>query len=153
MGIDVDARIEKAREYFSCGYNCAQAVTAPFCDLMGLEEKEALRLSSSFGGGFGRMREICGAVAGMGMVAGALYGEIDPADDATKASHYALVQDLASQFRAVTGSIICRDLIDSPDTRPWPDKRTAEYYSSRPCARFVDDAVRVVCKMLESRQG
>ena len=63
-----------AAELFLKGYNCAQAVAVAFCDVTGLEESFAAKMASSFGGGMGRMREVCGAVSGMLMVAGLLYG-------------------------------------------------------------------------------
>ena len=41
----------KAEELFLSGCNCAQAVVVAFCDLTGLDETTAKKLSSSFGGG------------------------------------------------------------------------------------------------------
>ena len=127
----------KAAELFVNGYNCAQAVAVAFCDVTGLEEKFACRMASSFGGGMGRLREVCGAVSGMLMVAGLLYGYDVIGDDTVKKAHYALVQALAGQFRQEVGSIICREILDNPSTDPTPSKRTEEYYRVRPCARMV----------------
>jgi C_GCAxxG_C_C family probable redox protein len=149
--LDVQTRIEMSQKYFYEGYNCAQSVVAPFCDLIHMDEKTALRLASSFGGGVGRMREICGAVSGMAIIAGLLYGEIDPVDDSTKAAHYELIQNLAARFRHMHGSIICRELLNSEDTRPVPDARTVQYYESRPCARLVSDAVMIITELIEAR--
>ena len=86
----------------------------------------------------GRLREVCGAVSGMFMTAGLLYGYSDPGpDDANKKAHYQLVQELAAKFRQEAGSIICRELLEKPSTDPNPSPRTAEYYKVRPCARMV----------------
>ena len=71
----------KAAELFLGGYNCAQSVVVAFCDVTGLEVDFAAKLASSFGGGMGRMREVCGAVSGMLMVLGLLYGYDTPGDD------------------------------------------------------------------------
>ena len=71
----------KAAALFLNGYNCAQAVAVAFSDITGLDEALSARLASSFGGGMGRMREVCGAVSGMLMVAGILYGYDTPGDD------------------------------------------------------------------------
>lgn len=128
----------RAAELFMQGYNCAQSVFMAFCDVTGLEQEFAARLSSSFGGGVGRMRQICGAVSGMSMVLGTLYGYDSPNDDAAKKEHYARVQELAGLFREQTGSIICRELLSNPSTDPTPAARTKEYYKARPCARFVE---------------
>ena len=90
MRIDVESSFHagKAMELFLDGYNCAQSVFTAFCDLHGMEEKEALRLSSSFGGGMGRMREVCGALSGIFMAAGLLYGYDSPDDKDAKTEHY-----------------------------------------------------------------
>lgn len=146
-----EQRMQMSQDYFYAGYNCAQSVVASFKDVMGLDEKTALMLSSSFGGGVGRLREICGAVSGIAMVAGMLYGDIDPNDDTTKADHYALIQSLAEEFRKKHETIICRDLLDKAETCPQPDTRTKEYYESRPCAKLVEDAVCITCDLIDSK--
>ena len=107
----MNKREELARQAFKEGYNCSQAMVAAFSDLMEMDKKTALRLASSFGGGMGRMREVCGAVTGMFMVVGILYGYDDAKDYEGKKDTYALVQELANQFKAETGSIICRELL------------------------------------------
>ena len=127
----------KAGELFLGGYNCAQAVVVAYCDLTGLSESFAAKMASSFGGGMGRMREVCGAVSGMLMVAGLLYGYDTPGDDISKKAHYELVQTLAGKFREEVGSIICRDILKNPPSDPNPTPRTAEFYAQRPCARMV----------------
>ena len=129
---------EKAAELFVTGSNCAQAVAVAFCDVTGLEPELAAKMASSFGGGMGRMREVCGAVSGMLMVLGLLYGYDDPGEeDVAKKAHYALVQKLAGQFREQNGSIICREILNNPPSAPSPTPRTAEFYKTRPCARLV----------------
>ena len=97
-----------AAELFLKGYNCAQAIVVAFSDLTGLSPEFSAKMASSFGGGMGRMREVCGAVSGMLMVAGILYGYDQPEDGLVKKEHYALVQELAGQFREAVGSIVCR---------------------------------------------
>jgi len=128
---------KKAAELFRQGYNCSQAVCAAFCDVSGLDEKTALMLSSSFGGGMGRMREVCGAVSGMFMVAGQLYGYSDPCDNQAKKEHYALIQSMAAKFKEQNGSIICRELLGIAPDGPVPTERNAEFYKKRPCVELV----------------
>ena len=135
----------KAAELFMNKCNCAQAVMVAFCDVTGLDETFASRISCSFGGGMGRMREVCGAVSGMLMVLGHLYGYTDPGEeDCHKAAHYALVQELAGKFREEAGSIICREILDNPPSDPNPTPRTEEYYKTRPCARMVMIAAKIL---------
>lgn len=135
----------KAAELFVNGHNCAQAIVIAFCDVTGLEPDFAARLSSSFGGGIGRLREVCGAVSGMVMVAGLLYGYDNPGEkDINKKNHYKLVQELTGKFQAEIGSIVCRDILKNPPSDPKPTPRTEEFYKTRPCARMVVTAARIL---------
>ena len=153
---------EIARDLFLEGYNCAQAVFAAFCDVTGMPREDALRLSSSFGGGMGRMREVCGAVSGMFMVAGMLYGYTSPTDDEKKKAHYALIQSLATRFKARTGgdTIICRELLcalsaekkAAADTAATPSARNEAYYKARPCLRFVECAADLLDELIEEKK-
>lgn len=137
-----------AAELFMQGYNCAQAVAVAFCDVTGLEPDFSAKMASSFGGGMGRMREVCGAVSGMLMVAGLLYGYDTPGEDGSKKTHYALVQELAGQFREEVGSIVCREILKNPPVDPNPTPRTAEFYKTRPCARMVLLAGQILDKYI-----
>lgn len=138
-----------AKELFGKGYNCSQSVFVAFCDETGLDFDTALKISSSFGGGMGRLREVCGAVSGMAMVAGMKFGYTDPLDDKIKAKHYELVQSLAITFKEHHGSYICRELLgmDGMDV-PVPDARTPRYYSTRPCAELVEYAAEQLDQLL-----
>ena len=133
---------EQARAYFMEGYNCSQSVVLAFCDEIGIEKTKLLRMVSSFGGGMGRMREVCGAVSGMFFVAGALYGYDAPRDMQAKKEHYERIQELAAQFRAKTGSIVCRELLglEGKDKSPVPSERTETYYKKRPCPEMIEIA-------------
>ena len=134
-----------AAELFMQGYNCAQAVTVAFSDVTGLDKETSAKIASSFGGGMGRMREVCGAVSGMLMVAGLLYGYDNPGEkDVNKKEHYQLVQYLAGQFRDEVGSIVCREILKNPPSDPNPTPRTEEFYKKRPCARMVILAAEIL---------
>ena len=148
-------RVELACQLFCEGANCAQAVAAAFCDVVDMDKATLLRLSSSFGGGMGRMREVCGACSGMFLIAGFLWGYDDTADDEAKKAHYARIQQMAEKFRAKHGTIICRELLASlkPTETPEPTKRTAEFYKVRPCVRFVETAAEILEQMLQEENG
>ena len=139
----------KAAELFLSGYNCAQAVAVAFHEELGLTEKQAARMASAFGGGMGRMREVCGAVSGMLMVLSQLYGYDTPGDDISKKRLYGEVQALAAGFRAENGSIICREILKNPPSDPNPTPRTAEFYAKRPCAKMVMTAARLLEQFME----
>lgn len=144
-------RAIKARNYFLEGYNCSQSVFLAFCDLTGFDEKTALLVSSSFGGGMGRLREVCGAVSGMFMAAGVLYGYTDPKAGPEKMEHYKRIQELAASFKERNSSIVCRDILGkiAEDKSFIPSERTEEYYKSRPCAKMVEDATEILEKYIE----
>ena len=142
---------EKALALFHEGYNCAQAVFTAFSEDMEVDEKFALRLASSFGGGMGRMREVCGAVSGALMVLGTLKGYDSLEDRNAINGHYAVVQNFAGQFREIHDSIICRDLLKLRQgelSTPSPTIRTDAFYQERPCDRCIADAVAILESML-----
>jgi C_GCAxxG_C_C family probable redox protein len=146
-------RKEKAMALFESGYNCAQSVVLAFSDLTDADEKMLARLSSSFGGGMGRLREVCGAVSGAFMVLGLLYGYDGAETGAKKAEHYMMIQHFAERFSNETGSIVCRELLglDKKKDSPIPDKRTAEYYKKRPCKELVGLSAEILEEMIEEK--
>ncbi|MBE6573850.1 MAG: C_GCAxxG_C_C family protein [Ruminococcaceae bacterium] len=135
---------EKARGLFLEGYNCAQAVFLAFEDVTGIDRETAAKLSSSFGGGMGRMREVCGAVSGMFMVLGCLHGYDDPKATTEKMDHYELIRKAAEKFKAENGSIICRDILEGATPGGAPEERTEQYYKKRPCAEYVAQCAAIV---------
>ena len=142
---------EKARALFKEGYNCSQAVFLAFCDVTGVDEKTAALISSSFGGGMGRLREVCGAVTGCFMVLGAIGGYDSPLDHDSKMEHYVKIQEAAQLFRERNGSFICRELLGlgSGASVPVPEKRTEEYYKRRPCDEYVAIAAEITEELLK----
>ncbi len=143
---------EKAGKLFREGYNCAQSVFCAFADDLGIDFETALKLSSSFGGGMGRLREVCGAVSAMFMIAGLKYGYTTPNNDEIKGEHYARIQELAKRFKEKHGTIICRELLglDIKQDDPIPSKRTEQYYKDRPCEGIIRDAAKIISKYISS---
>ena len=139
-----------AEKLFKDGYNCAQAVLLAFSDVTGLDDDTAAKLASSFGGGLGRMREVCGAVSGAAMVLGLVKGYSNPKDFESKKAHYKLIQDFAERFKEKNGSIICRELLSGVKTAEngEPEKRTDGYYKKRPCPLLVKDAAEIIDEMM-----
>lgn len=141
---------EKAYQLFAEGRNCSQAVFTAFADITGIDEELALRLSSSFGGGMGRMREVCGTCSAMFMIAGILYGYTSKDDIDEKAEHYRRIQYLANEFKSIHGTINCLELLKhlSVNKNPEPEKRTEQYYKVRPCIKFVRTAAEILDKYI-----
>lgn len=139
-----------AEKLFRDGYNCSQAVLLAFSDVTGLDDDTSAKIASSFGGGLGRMREVCGAVSGAAMVLGLAKGYSDPRDFEAKKAHYKLIQDFAKRFKEKNGSIICRELLSGVRTveNGVPEARTDGYYKKRPCPLLVKDAAEILEEML-----
>ena len=145
------SRGERAKQLFSEGYNCCQAVVGAFADCVDMEFDALMKLASSMGGGMGRLREVCGAVTGVFLVAGLLRGYSDPKATTEKAEHYRFIQSLAEAFREENGSIICRELLgeQTGGITHVPEKRTNAYYQKRPCGELCRDAADILEKALQ----
>ncbi len=142
-------RGEKAKELFEQGYNCSQAVFLAFEDKTGFDRETGARLAAGFGGGFGRMREICGAVSGMTAVLSFLSASADPNDRQAKADLYALIQKAIGEFKAENGSYICRELLAGVSSGgPVPEERSAAFYKKRPCSELCRCAADIAEKYL-----
>ena len=154
MDINIEERVEKAKRLFKeGGYNCCQAVVLAYNDVFGISDEVAAAMSSGFGGGMGRMREVCGAVSGMTFLSGLMSPADDPSAKTARTANYALVQEMAGEFKKINGSIVCRELLGLvpmgsgagvAKESPEPSDRTAEYYKKRPCEELVKIAARIV---------
>ena len=155
---DIEERVAKAKRLFKeGGYNCCQAVVLAYNDLFGIDDTLAASLSSGFGGGMGRMREVCGSVSGMVFLSGLISPADNPSDKAGRTANYALVQEVAGEFRKINGSIVCRELLGlvpmgtsqpAPMESPEPSDRTPEYYKKRPCEELVGISARIIGEKL-----
>lgn len=147
---------EIAKQYFLQGYNCSQSVLLAFCDDLGFDEQTALMLASPFGGGMGRLREVCGTLSGAYMVLGLKRGYSEPKDAQGKTRLYKEVQELAAKFKDDNGSIICRELLDlrikGKDT-PTPSERTEQYYKARPCPELCKYSADMLDEFLKSKEN
>lgn len=143
---------EIAKRLFLDGYNCAQAVFTAFADELNIDYELAMKLSSGFGGGIGRLREVCGAVSGMVMVFNLKHGYTSPTDKDAKMQHYSHIQNICREFAEQNGSIVCRELLSLSEKTsvPIPDERTREYYKKRPCAELVEIAADIVDRYMSN---
>ena len=156
--LNIEERIAKAKRLFKEeGYNCCQAVVLAYNDIFEVDDNTAAALSSGFGGGMGRMREVCGSVSGMVMLAGLIAPAADPSVKVDRTRNYALVQEMADEFRAMNGSIVCKELLGlvpmgsgatACKESPEPSDRTPEYYKKRPCEELVGIAAGIVGKRI-----
>ena len=156
--LNIEDRVEKARRLFKEeGYHCCQAGVLAYNDWFNIDDKLAASLASGFGGGMGRMREVCGSVSGMVMLAGLIYPADNPSDKNGRTRNYALVQEVAEEFRMINGSIVCKELLglvpmgsseSAPKESPEPSDRTNEYYKKRPCEELVGISARIIGEKL-----
>lgn len=152
---ELDERVDKATQLFEAGFNCSQSVAAAFADLHGLDEAMALRVSASFGGGIGRMRETCGAACALFILAGLDTSAINAEDQNAKTANYRLVHDLADQFVAQNGSLCCAELLG---LKPMVQKDSESNELSnvklekRTCAEIVKSAARIWADYLLNKE-
>lgn len=148
----VEQRTARAIAFFEQGYNCSQAVFMAYSDLYGIDTETAAKLATSFGGGMGRLREVCGAVSGMFLVLGLHYPFTDTKDKTAKNTNYKAVQQTANEFKSIMGSYICADLLKlkHEPQNPESSERNEAYYKSRPCTRCVKVAAEIVGKEILS---
>ncbi len=155
QGSDTVNKGEKAKNYFLSGYNCSQSVAMAFSEEMGMDTGTVARLVSGFGGGMGRMREVCGAVSGMVFVISALYGYDKSEQNNEKAQLYNYIQQVGGAFREANGSIVCRELLGLNSKGfepPVPEQRTKEYYKKRPCSELVEMAADILDDFIRSKE-
>lgn len=137
---------DTALEYFNQGYACSQSILLTFAPSLGLDELNAKRISSTFGGGMGRLRQKCGAVTGGFMVLGLKYGNIEPKDLDTKLNAYAMVRALDKRIEEVMGTTSCKEILQQ--------HATAEQVESRQhhriiCRKVVAETAEAVFDLLE----
>lgn len=149
------SRGDIAYENFLNGYNCTQAVTVAFSDIFGLDEEKLARISGGFGGGVGRMREVCGTFLGLVMILSEVYGYSEPKDIETKKALYEKIRAAAEEFRKDNKSMICRELLglEKMEASAEPEARTPEYYQKRPCPMLCKYAAELAEKMIEEQNN
>ena len=153
--MELEKRAERAVELFKEGYNCSQSVVAAFADMYGFTHQQALKMSASFGGGIGRMRQTCGAACGLFILAGLETGCTEGKNKDGKEANYKLVQELAEEFRKRNGSLMCNQLLGLDKNAPTPatpEARTAEYYKKRPCVKMVEEAAKIWIEYLANKK-
>lgn len=145
------SKAEYAKTLFEQGANCAQAVAGAFAAEIGMSEAEVFKLAGGFGGGVGRMREVCGAASGMVLIMNLLYGSSDISDKNAKDEHYARVQSVLKEFKEKNGSLICRELLGldkDGEVTHRSEERNAKYYQTRPCSEIVANAAEIMEKYI-----
>lgn len=76
--LDTNLKEQEAKDNFRKGYNCCQSVLLTFQDILQLNEQTILKIGSGLGGGLARMREVCGCVSAMGIIAGFIKPALEP---------------------------------------------------------------------------
>ena len=151
------SRQQSATNFFLQGFNCCQSVLLAFSDIANVDQETLKTIASGFGGGMGRLREVCGAFSGMVMMAGFLSPAADPSVKEDRTKNYALVQQFAEKFKELNGgSIVCRELLglakNAAKESPVPSDRTAEYYKKRPCPVIIGNAAKIVAEKIAEMQ-
>lgn len=133
--------VNRAQSYFDEGYACSQSVLLAWADYFNLDISTAKLISSSFGGGMGRLRMTCGAVTGGFMVLGLAYGNENPKDMDTKLNGYLKVRELYHKVEARHGTVNCKELLQKYAS----EKDVALRNHHKICCRQI---VSEVCELL-----
>lgn len=143
-----------AEQLFNQGYACSQAIVKAFSDLVELEEKTLCKIALPFGGGFGRIRSLCGAVSGMGIIVGLIFSE-DEQSEQNKLDVYNIIQELVKRFEEKKKTVVCKELLEKAnlevEINGKPEQRTSEYYKKRPCGNIVYTAAMVLEEFLKEK--
>jgi C_GCAxxG_C_C family probable redox protein len=145
-------KTEIAARYHDLGYGCAQSVLCAFIEDFGLDEETALRISTGFGSGMGRLCELCGALAGGCMVIGLKYGKVvtDGSKYGTETeTTYRLAAEMARRFASRNGAIRCWDLLHLDLSRPEERQRALdEGIFENQCGNYIQDVVEILVEIL-----
>ena len=137
--------IEQAQSLFDEGFACSQSVLLAYAEQFNLDINTAKLISSTFGGGMGRLREKCGAVTGGFMVLGLANGNTDPKDMDTKLAVYKQVRELNRDFIAINGTTVCAELLNKHTTK---DEVATRMHHKIICRKLVGDATGLVFEMI-----
>jgi len=140
--------INKALSLFDEGYACSQSILLAFSDRFGIDEEKAKLISSTFGGGMGRLRQKCGAVTGGFMVLGLAYGNTNPKDMNTKLTAYQKVRQLNQKIEDIHGTSNCSELLKKHATEADVAERK---HHKIICRRVVYDVAGILYDMLDDK--
>jgi len=140
--------IDRAVSLFDEGYACSQAVLLAFSPEFDIDETTAKLISSTFGGGMGRLRLTCGAVTGAFMALGLAYGNADPRDMERKLDSYAKVRALKAEVEKIHGTIVCAELLKKRASGSDVEERK---HHSLICRSIVGDVAGLLFDMIEDR--
>lgn len=146
----MEEHIEKSLKLFKSGYNCCQSVVLAYSDLYGLDQDQAMKISSVFGGGIGRMNLTCGAACGMFILSGLENGSLDPKDAQKKSNNYKVIQQLAKEFTEKNGSLCCGEMLGLVK-RYSAEGQELPPLTKRPCSEIVLNANLIFTNYLKTK--
>lgn len=138
-------KVEEAVNLFHTGYNCAQAVFSAYSSQLGIDKQYALKISSGFGAGMGRMQETCGALTGAYMVAGLILGQGQADDKAARERTYLAVRNITERFIERNHTALCKELLGIDlQTEEGQIQFQANDLFNKVCSKCVQDAATIV---------
>lgn len=143
--MDLKERVEKSVKLRSEGKNCAQCVFASFSDIYGINEETALTLTASLGSGIAGMREACGAVLGMSLLAG-----LDK--NGSKPESVKLAKSLAQKYIDIYGSIVCGEILGFRPFREEVSEQQRLNCKNNSCTVKIEDAAKIYAEYLKTKE-
>lgn len=135
---------DQALSYFEQGFSCPQSVLATYAEQLGLDLETALKISSGFAGGMGRMGETCGAVTGAFMVIGLKFGPATPDDAEARQRTFELVRKFAQTFKSANPSLLCKELLGFDVSTPEGKEAAKQPGAYDPCQKIIKNAVEIL---------
>lgn len=141
--------IDKALAFFDEGYACSQSIVLAFAPQFNLDENTAKLISSTFGGGMGRLRQKCGAVTGSFMILGLKYGNTNPKDMDTKLLSYKKVRELNQRVEEIFGTSNCFELLKKHATEADVTERK---HHKIICRKVIAETAGILYDMLNEKR-
>lgn len=139
----IEGGVEHALDCWQRGFNCAESVMRGACRAERIDlSPQTLKVATPFGGGVGRSEDICGALTGGVLAIGVVLGRTEPTEDKLKS--YDAAKELHDWFEKRFGSTLCMVLNRGDFKSPEHKKR---------CTRFVEEAAREACLIMERRKS
>ncbi len=148
--MDVKRISERAKDFFSQGYNCAESISLSFKEELGYGNSFLPRMATGFGGGIGRKGSLCGAFTGGIMAIGMKMGREDPGDRETLLKVYERCQQFWKRFEKEFGSCYCYDLIGCRLDQEEERQRWLASGGMEKCKEFVEKTAEMLCEFIET---
>ena len=142
--------IQLSARYAEQGFICSEAVLLALSKCQEIQTDIIPRIATGFGGGIGRVGEVCGAFTGGVMGLGLKYGRLKVSKEPTERPVYWFANELATKFKAEFGHLRCRDLLGLDISSKEALKKYREQKMwEKQCRGFITETTRIAYTILQ----